>query len=528
MGTGQSEHPATTARVAQAQFWLQDAKVRAARTTRLTPLPVAAWFAFIPLDLALGDLLYDDATLAAVLTRIAAGLVVVAVAVRARMRPPRSPAEAEFLIGAVMVSLAAGLGGIAACSGPLATIHLAGGVIVMTIPSFLHMPWNRSARPIVLSLLAFIASFAIATALRDRTAAFLADRAMVTAAGFGTLVMATMGALSIAGGHLNYKLRLKVYETQSIGKYQLQRLLGRGGMGEVWAAFHLGLRRDVALKVLRDVAPRSAARFEREVSALADLRHPNTVRVFDYGITETGIIYYAMELLDGRTLAAVVREEGPLGPERVVRVVSQAARALGEAHEKGMVHRDVKPENLFLAKAGGEVDFIKVIDFGIVRLEEEDPHESLTLEGFVVGTPNFMAPELATGRDADARSDVYALGAVMYFLLTGQPLFQAKGVAAQLAAHVVQDVVPPSVRIGRALPRDLESLVLGCLSKDPTQRPRNGTELARALAALSLASGGDLAENGRRAEIPRLATEVMVAIPEGPHDTEEIDVVPSE
>ncbi len=521
MGTGQSEHVATTARVAQAQFWQQDAKLRAARTARLTPLPLAAWFAFIPLDIALGDLLYDNATFEAVSIRIAAGLVVVAASLKARRAPPRTPGQAELLIGLVMTALAAGLGGLAACSGPLATIHLAGGVIVMTVPSFLHMPWTRSARPTVISLLAFVGTFALAIIWRDRVAQFINDRATVTAAGFGILVMATMGALSVAGGHLNYNLRLKLYETQSIGKYQLKKLLGRGGMGEVWAAFHLGLRRDVALKVLRDVAKQSALRFEREVSALADLRHPNTVRVFDYGFTETGVIYYAMELLDGMTLAALVRSEGPLTPERVLRVASQASRALGEAHDKGMVHRDVKPDNLFLANAGGELDFIKVIDFGIVRLEEE-PHEALTLEGFVVGTPNFMAPELATGKDADARSDVYALGAVMYYLLTGQPPFQAKGVAAQLAAHVVQEVVPPSVRTGRPVPRDLEALVLTCLSKDPALRPRNGAELARALAEVDLLRPEPRSEDQRSLEIPRLATEVMPVVSDDTHDTEEM------
>ncbi|HTJ80995.1 MAG TPA: serine/threonine-protein kinase, partial [Polyangiaceae bacterium] len=244
------------------------------------------------------------------------------------------------------------------------------------------------------------------------------------------------------------------------------------------------------LKILRDAGPRAAARFEREVQALAELEHPNTVRVFDYGVTDDGLLYYAMELLTGVDLATLVRRAGPLSPARAVHMVLAASRALAEAHDKGMVHRDIKPENLFVASAGGELDFVKVLDFGIVRLEE-DGAEALTQDGHLAGTPTFMAPEVGRGAEADARSDVYALGAVLYFLLTGRPPFEGRGTAAMLSAHQTEPVMPPSLRMDAPLAKDVEELALRCLAKAPAERPKDAGELAELLGATSLAGAWD-------------------------------------
>ena len=493
-----------TIRTAQQRQWQAATRNQGQRAAGLIPIPLVAWFLFLPVDILLGHILYEGAALPAVVIRSVTGATLIGIGVLGRKFGPVSVIIRDGLMAAFMSTLALGLGALTAYSGSLGTIHMMGCVIVMTVPAFLDLPWNKTVRFVASTLLSFALSFFVSLYAYDRFTAFRSSDSAQVAFGFGLLLISTMGAVSVAGGHLNHRLRQQVYESRSIGRYQLKKLIGKGGMGEVWAAFHRGLRRDVALKVLRQVDDQSAARFEREVEALAELRHPNTVRVFDYGVTDDGLLYYAMELLDGVTLGTLVKEQGPVQPQRVIRLMMQVARALGEAHEKGMVHRDLKPDNLVVAAAGGEVDFVKVIDFGIVQLRGQEDSEGLTLEGYVVGTPNFMAPELVAGSEADARSDVYSMGAVAYFLLTGQTLFHAKGVTAQLTAHVTERVTPPSQRVDVPLPPGLEAVVMACLSKQPAERPPNGTALANRLLAL------DAHRHSIVNELPRQTTEVIV------------------
>jgi serine/threonine protein kinase len=286
-----------------------------------------------------------------------------------------------------------------------------------------------------------------------------------------------------------WSLRRQVFEARSLGRYRLKRRLAAGGMGDVWLAYHPGLKRDVAVKILRpDERERSGlacARFEREVRATAELAHPNTVRVFDYGTTEDGLWYYVMELLEGETLADYVSRLGPLPPARAVYIIGQAARALAEAHDRGIIHRDVKPENLFLTSLGGEHDFVKVIDFGIAKVESTET--KMTDTGSLLGTPAYMSPEMAMGLGADARSDVYALGSVLYFLLSGRAPFEAENAGALIFAHVNERVRPPSQFLGRSLPEDVEGVVMRSLAKDPNERFANGAELALALSACASA-----------------------------------------
>jgi serine/threonine-protein kinase len=256
-------------------------------------------------------------------------------------------------------------------------------------------------------------------------------------------------------------------------------------MGEVWVAHHNNLQRDVAVKILRPdrMDEPSRERFQREARATCELTHPNTIRVFDYGVTQDGLCYYAMELLRGEDLGTALKREGPLRPERVARLLLQASRALAEAHGRGIIHRDLKPENLFVCSAGIDRDIVKVLDFGLAQVDVvEDPASPLTRAGCVVGTPTYIAPELLAGQRADARSDVYALGAVMYKLLTGRGPWKGANVKAVLKARLEGEPDPPSVARGSALPHELEAIVMQCLRRRPEERFPSAAELALALS----------------------------------------------
>jgi len=248
-------------------------------------------------------------------------------------------------------------------------------------------------------------------------------------------------------------------------------------------AYHPSLKRDVAVKVLKANTSDGAAitRFEREVQAMSELEHPNTVRIFDYGVAEDGTWYYAMELLQGKTLLQIVPASG-LSAIRAVHLIRQACRALGEAHTRGIVHRDMKPDNVFVTEVAGERDFVKVLDFGIAKILM-DATQSITHEGTILGTPTYMSPEQALGVDVDPRSDIYSLGGVLYFALTGAPPFADKDLSSLIIAHASTPPIPPSMRTDRPIPKDLEDVVLRCLEKEPEARFQSAAELDEALAA---------------------------------------------
>ncbi len=353
--------------------------------------------------------------------------------------------------------------------------------------------WSRGLTMTGIPVASFFAVLFGAAAFSPHLAAQLHDPAAITTLLINSAYVLSTYVLLVMCGHIVWSLRRQVFEARSLGRYRLKRRLAVGGMGDVWVAYHPGLKRDVAVKILRpEMEERSSsahARFEREVHATAELVHPNTVRVYDYGTTEDGLWYYVMELLEGETLASHVLRLGPLSPARAVHIVGQAARALGEAHERGIVHRDVKPENLFLTSLGGEHDFVKVLDFGIakVRSVDNDTQPSMTDVGCVLGTPAYISPEVAVGTDADARSDVYGLGAVLYFLLCGRPPFEADTAGALIFAHVHERPSSPSSLLGRPIPTDVEAVAMRALEKDPASRYATAAELALALSSCSLA-----------------------------------------
>ena len=300
--------------------------------------------------------------------------------------------------------------------------------------------------------------------------------------------------IAITGAYMLNNLHTELHHVRRLGQYQLGEKLGEGGMGEVYLAEHQLLKRPCALKLIKSGTendPLAQARFQREVEAAAALSHPNTIQVYDYGHADDGTFYYVMEYLPGLSLADLIREFGPLPPGRAVFILTQVCKSLYEAHRLGMVHRDLKPANIFVAILGGKCDVAKVLDFGLVKVQHTGKSPHLTAEYTVSGTTSFMSPEQASGTgDVDSRADLYALGAVLYYCLTGSPPFEKSNPVALMIAHSSESVIPPSQRYP-GIPADLEEVVMRCLLKSPTERYADARELATALAECQCASEWD-------------------------------------
>jgi serine/threonine protein kinase len=267
---------------------------------------------------------------------------------------------------------------------------------------------------------------------------------------------------------------------QKLGQYTLEKKLGEGAMGIVYKGYHAILRRPTAIKLLHldRINDSSIERFEREVQITSQLQNPHTVAIYDYGRTEEGVFYYAMEFLDGIDLQILVEKYGPQPENRVIHILSQICGSLYEAHSSGLVHRDIKPTNIMLNRRGGEPDVIKVLDFGLVKAVDDKKQAGLTMANSLTGTPLYMSPEaIQTPGAVDARSDLYAVGAVGYFLLTGKPVFDAQNLVELCNMHVDQIPVAPSTRIGRKICPELESIILSCLEKNRAKRPQTARDI---------------------------------------------------
>jgi serine/threonine-protein kinase len=346
---------------------------------------------------------------------------------------------------------------------------------------FIPNTWRRCVAVVAVMILLPVA-ITVLTGLRFQA---VGDRLpfLLTITLLGLLVSA---AVAVFGTFKISELQQEAFAARQVGQYRLKERLGAGGMGEVYLAEHRLLKRPCAVKIIRPERARDPdllRRFEREVQATSQLTHFNTVEIFDYGHTEDGTFYYVMEYLPGLSLDELVKREGPQPPARVVHFLRPLCGALREAHAAGLVHRDIKPGNIIVCRHGGVCDVVKLLDFGLVRPPEVDNADAtkLTKEGLIVGTPDYMSPEQANGSAAlDARSDLYSLGAVAYFLLAGRPPFAGKTVLETLVAHLHQ---PPERLTGLnpGVPPDLEAVVFRCLAKDCDQRFPDAESLDQAL-----------------------------------------------
>ncbi len=320
--------------------------------------------------------------------------------------------------------------------------------------------------------------------------------------------------------------RRAVSDARAMGSYRLEERLGGGGMGEVWRASHRMLARPAAIKVIRTESIAQATgeeaqallrRFEREAQATASLTSPHTVALYDFGVTDDGTFYYVMELLHGLDLERLVERFGPVSAARCVALLAQACDSLKEAHARGLIHRDIKPANLFACRIGGYWDVIKVLDFGLVARDRPATggEARLTAPDQVRGTPACIAPEMALGGAVDGRADLYALGCVAYWLLTGSMVFEGRTSLEVIMQHLHAEPVLPSQRTELAVPRELDALVLACLAKDPEARPAGAAALRRELRAVPLAESwtDEHAERWWRLHMPELVVEAPTAAP---------------
>jgi hypothetical protein len=304
--------------------------------------------------------------------------------------------------------------------------------------------------------------------------------------------------MAYVGARVVYRLGTDVSRARELGSYRLIDMIGRGGMGEVWRAQHRMLARPAAIKLIRPEALGNQegegqntllGRFEREAQATASMRSPHTIELYDFGVSQDGAFYYVMELLDGLDIESLVSRFGAVPPERMIYLIRQVCNSLAEAHEAGLIHRDIKPANVYAARYGRDVDFVKVLDFGLVKQqrEPEDTSLKLTVEGGTGGTPAYMAPEQVLGdRPVDARTDIYAVGCLSYWLLTGQLVFKGETIMKTMMHHAHTQPALPSSISEFEIPRSLDGVIIRCLEKDPDRRLQSADELAEALVACEL------------------------------------------
>lgn len=387
----------------------------------------------------------------------------------------------------------------------MVAVAFVGGVVTRQLPGDLHIPSGWGVSELCILILIFpviIPNTPAKTLLAALLAASMDPLGIYLAVSQGKTIPPETSVfqgvfanymcafLALIPSYVMHHLGRQVNHAREMGSYSLKELLGSGGMGEVWRATHRLLVREAALKLIRpdilvgkDVENQRALlkRFEREAQATSLMCSPHTISLYDFGVSDDGTFYYVMELLHGFDLRTLVRKYGPVGPERAVHFLVQICDSLAEAHESGLIHRDIKPANVYVCRYGRAVDFVKVLDFGLVK-PRPDPTTNdpgLTMQHVAGGTPAFMAPEQVLGdRPVDARTDLYAVGCLGYWLLTGQEVFEAETPMKVMMHHVQSKPEPPSERSELPIPGALNRALLRCLEKDPDRRPPNADQLA--------------------------------------------------
>jgi serine/threonine-protein kinase len=374
------------------------------------------------------------------------------------------------------------------------------------VPIFPLISW---AGAVVLMSPAIVPSTPLPTLIASLIAVSMSPLAMLLARARGTWNFSAasdaflmhypdymLAGVAVVISHVVTRLGQHVAKARELGSYQLGDLLGRGGMGEVYKATHRMLARPAAIKLIRPdmlgsdrvVTQRLMSRFRREAETAASLRSAHTIELYDFGMTADETLYIVMELLEGMDVESLVRRYGPMPAGRVLYLLRQVCESLEEAHLRGLVHRDIKPANIHVGPHGLHQDFVKVLDFGLAKsidaVDIDRTIGTVSIEGQIVGTPAYMAPEVALGETVDGRADLYAVGCVAYFMLTGQQVFEADKILQLITKHLQAEANAPSLRTELPVPPALDRIVLACLAKKPDQRPASAAHLSRLLASV--------------------------------------------
>lgn len=453
---------------------------------RFIAMSVIAWTTFVLTDVMVASVHEAPLTYLIALRLVGTGLGLAMYL--ACSNEKMSPALLTFFetgtppVAALLVSLEA-----IPCGGAMSPLLL-GVVMIVATRGILPSPWPKTLFATLSAALSFPLTMIVASKVDPAIALQLATTKTLLTFVQCTLFLVLGALVACAGSHLLWSAKEQLHQARRLGQYRLVARIGSGGMGEVWMARQMPLNRRVALKILKESTLRDPAalrRFKREAEAASSLTHPHTIRVFDFGASDDGVFFIAMELLEGMDLEALVDSNGPMPAGRIVHLARQICDSLAEAHGRGIIHCDLKPANLFVTRVGDVHDFAKVLDFGLARVNVGDTQSSgHTTVDSMRGTPAFMPPEVVKGEVPGPESDVYSMGACLYWMATGSPVFRGSFHEAVLA-HVEKEPEAPSKRLGAPVPSDLETVILKCLAKDRAQRYASAKELGEALAACS-------------------------------------------
>ena len=448
---------------------------------RATGLGAALLPLFVPLDIYIEATLHPGANLAILFALRAIACASAALAWWVARSPRFSDRVAAISHAVCLATVAAAIAGMAQQFGGPASVYIHGlSVIIMVRSGTVPAPVRESALHGALVAIMYPVAFAGLYALDPGAgAAWFEPEALASFVAQYLLVCASIGAGCLAS-RATWIATKQLYQARKLGRYRLEAPIGKGGQGEVWLAHDETLRRNVALKIVRAnaISAHALQLFEREALLVSRLESPHTVRVYDFGASDDGVYYLAMEHLDGADLGALSKGHGPMPASRVVHFGIEACKSLEEAHGKGLVHRDVKPSNLFAARIGDVYDHLKLLDFGVAR-STADVDAEVTRTGHVRGTLAYMAPECCRGEAATPASDLYSLGATLYQLLAGAPPFS--GADTELVAkHLAEPPVSLRAR-GIEVDAELDTIVMKCLEKAPARRPADARSLRLAL-----------------------------------------------